>query len=167
MFEKLKEEGFGGRTRRMIQNLYYRDKILIELNGELCKKVYLKNGLKQGCGLSPTLFNFIAKDIAEEVGKMCDSISLGDYKLNAIFDADDPDVMASSKVMLKRKLDCISRVGGTFGMSINRKKSKRLEYDRLEVEEREAKREMDMERVETFKYLGKKEIMGTKIHSLI
>ena len=47
MFEKLEEEGFGGRTRRVIQNLYYRDKILIELNGELCKQVYLKNGLKQ------------------------------------------------------------------------------------------------------------------------
>ena len=41
-------------------------------------------------------------------------------------------------------------------MSINRSKSKRLEYDRLEVEveEQEAEREMDMERVETFKYLG-------------
>lgn len=158
MFEKLEEEGFGGRTRRVIQNLYYRDKILIELNGELCKQVYLKNGLKQGCGLSPTLFNFMAKDIAEEVGKMCDSISLGNFKLNAIFYADDLVVMASSKVLLKSKLDCISRVGETFGMSINRKKSKRLEYDRLEVEveEREAEREMDMERVETFKYLGKK-----------
>ena len=158
MFEKLEEEGFGGRTSRVIQNLYYRDKILIELNGELCKQVYLKNGLKQGCGLSPTLFNFMAKDIAEEVGKMCDSISLGNFKLNAIFYADDLVVMASSKVLLKSKLDCISRVGETFGMSINRKKSKRLEYDRLEVEveEREAEREMDMERVETFKYLGKK-----------
>ena len=158
MFEKLEEEGFGGRTRRVIQNLYYRDKILIELNGELCKQVYLKNGLKQGCGLSPTLFNFMAKDIAEEVGKMCDSISLGNFKLNAIFYADDLVVMASSKVLLKSKLDCISRVGETFGMSINRKKSKRLEYDRLEVEveEREAEREMDLERVETFKYLGKK-----------
>ena len=89
--------------------------------------------------------------------------------MNAILYADDLVVMASSKVMLKRKLDCIARVGETFGMSINRKKSKRLEYDRLEVEveEREAEREMDMERVETFKYLGKKEIMGTKIHSLI
>ena len=156
MFEKLEEEGLGGRTKKVIKNLYFKDNILIEINGELCKKIYLRNGLKQGCGLSPTLFNFMAKEIAEEISKLCDSVSLGNFKLNAIFYADDLVVMASSKVLLKRKLDCISRVGGTFGMSINRSKSKRLEYDRLEVEveEQEAEREMDMERVETFKYLG-------------
>ena len=156
MFEKLEEEGLGGRTKKVIKNLYFKDNILIEINGELCKKIYLRNGLKQGCGLSPTLFNFMAKEIAEEISKLCDSVSLGNFKLNVIFYADDLVVMASSKVLLKRKLDCISRVGGTFGMSINRSKSKRLEYDRLEVEveEQEAEREMDMERVETFKYLG-------------
>lgn len=156
LFEKLEEEGFGGRTRRVIQNLYFKDKILIELSGELCKQVYLSNGLKQGCGLSPTLFNFMAKEIAEEVQKLNDNVSLGKFKLNAIFYADDLVVIASSKVKLREKLNCISMVGGTFGMTINKSKSKRLEYDRLEVdiEEREAERQMDMERVETFKYLG-------------
>ena len=64
MFEKLTEAGLGGRTRQIIQNLYYKDKILIELNGELCSKIFLTKGLKQGCGLSPTLFNFMAKEIA-------------------------------------------------------------------------------------------------------
>ena len=160
MFEKLTEAGLGGRTRQIIQNLYYKDKILIELNGELCSKIFLTKGLKQGCGLSPTLFNFMAKEIAREVEKIDDSICLGNRRINAIFYADDLVVMASSRVKLKEKLDVIESTGGTFGMEINRKKSKRLELDDLEVlmEEREAEEQMDMERVEQFKYLGKKYI---------
>ena len=69
MFEKLSEVGLGGRTRQLIQNLYYKDKILMELNSEFCSKIFLTKGLKLGCGLSPTLFNFMAKEIAREVEK--------------------------------------------------------------------------------------------------
>ena len=41
MFERLVNAGFG--AGRVIQNLYFHDKILIELNGEFCKKIYLTN----------------------------------------------------------------------------------------------------------------------------
>ena len=167
MFERLADAGFGGRTRRVIQNLYFHDKILIELNGELCKKIYLTNGLKQGCGLSPTLFNFMAKDIAFELEKVGDSTCLGAVSLNALFYADDLVVIASSKAKLKEKLDIISAAGGLFGMSINQTKSKRMEYGSIEmiVEEREAERQLDMEVVDSFKYLGEYEDVGNSVYS--
>ena len=157
MFERLAEAGFGGKTRRVIQNLYFNDKILIEINGELCKKVYLTNGLKQGCGLSPTLFNFMAKDIAFKLEEVRDSTRLGSFILNALFYADDLVVIASSKAKLKEKLSIIETVGGGFGMSINQAKSKRMEYGTVElvVEDRGGESQLDMELVDTFKYLGK------------
>ena len=157
MFERLAEAGFGGKTRRVSQNLYFNDKILIEVNGEFCKKVYLTNGLKQGCGLSPTLFNFMAKDIAFKLEEVRDSTRLGSFILNALFYADDLVVIASSKAKLKEKLSIIETVGGGFGMSINQTKSKRMEYGTVElvVEDRGGESQLDMELVDTFKYLGK------------
>ena len=169
MFERLTEAGFGGRTRQVLQNLYFNDKILIEVNGELCKKVYLTNGLKQGCGLSPTLFNFMAKDIAFKLEEVRDSTRLGNIALNALFYADDLVVIASSKKKLKEKLDIITTVGGEFGMAINQAKSKRMEYGTVElvVEEREVESQLDMEIVDSFKYLGKWDVTPTLIKILL
>ena len=48
LFNKLSEVGLGGKTRTIIQNLYFNDCISIEVNGEFCKKIFLTNGVKQG-----------------------------------------------------------------------------------------------------------------------
>ena len=46
LFKKLTDVGLGGKTRTIIQNLYFNDCISIEVNGEFCKKIYLTNGVK-------------------------------------------------------------------------------------------------------------------------
>ena len=98
----------------------------------------------------------MAKEITFALEKVGDSTCLGAAILNALFNADDLAVIASSKAKLKEKLDIISTAGGLFGMTINKAKSKGMEYGWIEliVEEHEAERQLDMELVDSFKYLG-------------
>ena len=106
--------------------------------------------------MSPILFNLMASDIARELELVSNTIKLGDSKLNSLFYADDIVVAASSTDKLQEKVDIINQVGGNFGMKISASKSKRLVYGKIKVivEDRDEQSVMEMEEVETFKYLG-------------
>ena len=60
---KLKKLGFGGRTLKLIQSLYYNDNIKFVINGKYTDPIWLTLGVKQGndsenCGGITLLFTF-------------------------------------------------------------------------------------------------------------
>ena len=59
--------GFGGHVYDVIRDIYTGDSLYIQVNGELCKAMYLAQGLKQGCSLSPLFFNLLMIDMAREI----------------------------------------------------------------------------------------------------
>ena len=57
LFKKLLDLGFGGRVFDVICDMYTGDSLYIQVNGELCRAMYLAQGLKQGSNLSPLFFS--------------------------------------------------------------------------------------------------------------
>jgi len=53
----LKETGIDWRERRLISNLYMAQSIKVRLNGGKKRSVKTGRGVRQGCCLSPILFN--------------------------------------------------------------------------------------------------------------
>ena len=96
----------------------------------------------------------MASDIARELEQVDDSVKLGNSRLNSLFYADDIVVAASTTEKLQEKINIINEVGGSFGMKISGKKSKRMVYG--QVEDKDEHEIFEMEEVETFKYLGTK-----------
>lgn len=45
-------------------------------------------GVKQGCNLSPSLFNIFINDISSLFSNSCDPVQLGDSKINCLLYAD-------------------------------------------------------------------------------
>ena len=98
----------------------------------------------------------MASDLARELEQIGDSVRLGNSKFNSLLYADDIVVAASSTAKLQEKVDVVNQVGGTFGMKISGNKSKRMVYGQVEVlvEDKEELGVLEIDEVETFKYLG-------------
>ena len=56
LFKYLHSLGFAGQVCDLIQDMFTNDVLFIQKNGELCEAMYLTQGLKQGCNLSPLFF---------------------------------------------------------------------------------------------------------------
>ena len=124
LFKKLLDLGFGGRVFDVIRDMYTGDSLYIQVNGELCRAMYLAQGLKQGCNLSPLFFNLLMIDMAREIGNSNEGCRLGGKVFSGALFADDIGVVATSMDGLERLLRIVEREGAKFNMRISGKKSK-------------------------------------------
>ena len=54
-------------------------------------------GVKQGCNLSPTLFNFFINDLPDIFNRSCTPVTLNDTELSCLLYADDLVLLSESK----------------------------------------------------------------------
>jgi hypothetical protein len=57
------KRGFPQHLTRAVQRLYHETQIIIEREGEKMIKISIKQGVRQGCLLLPTLFSLCIDDI--------------------------------------------------------------------------------------------------------
>ena len=66
----LKQIGVDGKDLRLVKNIYEMQRVALQVGGELTDWIDIKRGVRQGCGMSPDLFNiyaeFIMRNIEEE-----------------------------------------------------------------------------------------------------
>ena len=121
LYDKLVEHGFGGRTVQLIKAMYNNDCLQFLVNGELTKLLYLTGGLKQGCNLSPTLFNIMMYDMARELQMSGGGVEINGRKLCSAIFVDDIAVGAVSREGLERLVKIVYDEGLKFNMVINEK----------------------------------------------
>lgn len=83
-------------------------------------------GVKQGCNLSPTLFNMFINDTPNLFSGSCAPVKLGKTELNCLLYADDLIWLSESKSRLQ---NCLTKLGfytKRWKLNINLKKSKVL-----------------------------------------
>ena len=61
-------------------------------------------GVKQGCNLSPTLFNIFVTDIFSLFTNLCAPVKLGETNLNCLLYADDLVLLSESEAGLQKFL---------------------------------------------------------------
>ena len=81
--------------------------------------------MRQGCLLSPVLFNiFLEKIILDSVTNQPSSISIGGRKFNNLRFVDDIDLIAGSENELQTITDALEKTSTAYGMEINHDKCK-------------------------------------------
>jgi hypothetical protein len=69
MINILRKLGIEGKYLDIVKAIYHKPTANIILNSKKLKSFSLKSGMRQGCPLSPLLFNIVVEFLAEQLGK--------------------------------------------------------------------------------------------------
>ena len=75
---KIHHLGIRGKCFNFIENLNLSSKACVRVDGQLSESFNIKKGVRQGCPLSPNLFNLFINDIFNNCNKY--GISFGDKR---------------------------------------------------------------------------------------
>lgn len=125
LIQLLQEKKLDTRDTRIIANLYYNQKAVVQIDNTTSKKIEIRRGVRQGCVLSATLFNIYAEEIMrkaledETVGVKVNGIAINNIRY-----ADDTVLVATNLVDLQRLINKVTIASEEWGLSLNTKKTK-------------------------------------------
>ena len=67
LFTKLENLGISSKMMKALYSIYFNVQSCVKLNGHMTDWFDVKSGLKQGCILSPLLFNIFINDLVDEI----------------------------------------------------------------------------------------------------
>lgn len=109
-----------GRMKELFRNT----KVRIEINGKVIDEFEVREGVRQGCPLSPTLFNIAVADLEEEMAKVQGSgKKLGKRRLRSLSYADDVVLFAENEEMMKEMLKKLRKWISGKGLELNANKT--------------------------------------------
>jgi hypothetical protein len=93
LFKRMKKVGLDWKDRRLILALYRSQNAIIEINGN--KEVAaIKRGVRQGCPLSPYLFNMFIEEAITMMKQKTKAIHINGKQIHSIRFADDIAILA-------------------------------------------------------------------------
>ena len=136
----LSKVGIEGTSLNIIKAAYERPTANIILNGQKFRAFPLRSGTRQGCPLSPLLFNIVLEVLATAIRqeKAIKDIHIGKEEVKLSLFADDMTVYMENPIdSTKKLLDLINEFGKTAGYKVNTQKSKAFLYTNNETSETE------------------------------
>ena len=122
LFQILEKLDIDGKDLRLVRNLYWDQKAAMRINDDTSEYINIKRGVRQGCVLSPDLFNLYSEMILRNLEDL-DGVKIGGYNCNNLRYADDTVLIASTEEDLQRMIDVVSKESAKMGLSLNIKKS--------------------------------------------
>ena len=155
MIECLERSGIDGKDIRIIGNLYWHQKAAIKVDQDVSEYTEIHRGVRQGCVLSPYLFNIYTEFIFRESQHLT-GIKIGGKNINNLRYADDTVLMANNKEDLNEIVQTVKQHSSIGGLEMNAKKTKTMVFSKI-AETPTANLTIDsapIEQVKIFKYLG-------------
>ena len=101
--------GIDGKDIRVITNLYWHQKAAIRVQNQLSPLIPIKRGVRQGCVLSPYLFNIYTEFIFREANDL-KGITLHGLNVNNLRYADDTALMADDRDNLQKVVNKVKDI---------------------------------------------------------
>ncbi|MCG7891260.1 MAG: reverse transcriptase family protein, partial [Candidatus Thiodiazotropha endolucinida] len=133
LWKKLFNLGIKGKMLSAVQSLYASVSSCVRINSKHTDWFTVKSGLRQGCILSPLLFNLYINDLALYLKSFDIGIEYGSEKLCLLLYADDIVLVAKNERDLQCLINALNSWCSTNDMSINSKKSQIVHFRPLSV----------------------------------
>ena len=156
LFKTLKQMGISGLFLNNIKAMYNKTKYSIKVKDGYLDPISSNLGLRQGCPLSPILFNLYIENLKYSFDDTCDPVTIDDVKLNHFLYADDLVLISRNSSGLQRSLDKLTIYAEQKQLTINTKKSKTMIFTPTGkyINEKFSVNSMTLEAVKSFCYLG-------------
>lgn len=156
MIEVLRTTGIDDKDLRIIANLYWQQKAVIRVGERSTEEIEIRRGVRQGCILSPLIFNLYSEKIFDEaVQQAQEGIVINGVTLNNLRYADDTVLMADSLEGLIRLLHSVTEACSLSGLTLNTKKTKYMIISKQQIIDTGIQvNGIQLERVKKFTYLG-------------
>lgn len=120
LFAKLKKLGFSDRFTRLLQKMYENTYIRVRIGSSLSERVKYSRGVRQGCPISPILFNLFIDDILKDIEPVAvRGLRTG---LRGLMYADDTVIVGETYDDVAAKLALVEQWIAKNGMEINANK---------------------------------------------
>ena len=132
----------------------------VRINGVQSDIFDVKTGLKQGCILSPQLFNMFVNDLIHAINSLESGLCYGDgSNVSILLYADDIVLLSDNEMNMQSMLECLSEWCHTWGLQINFDKSKVMHFrasskHRIEYQFKCGDSYLELVTQYTSKYLG-------------
>lgn len=128
---KLMKNGICGNFINIIDSMYSNVLYRIKVDGFLSPPIKSNVGVKQGCVLSPLLFNLFLSDLPDIFTPECDPIKLHDTVLNCLMFADDLVIISQSATGLQKCLNNLQQYCSKWCLTINIDKTKIIIFNKF------------------------------------
>ena len=156
LIDALNKLEIDGKDLTLIKNLYWNQTASIRTEDGYSGSFPIKRGVRQGCVLSPHLFNVYTEIIFRDFDDIPGVNLSGEY-INNLRYADDTVLIAESEEELQKLVDAVKEGSRVYGLEMNTKKTKTMVVRRDPNDGSSVNIKVDgvtLEQVESYQYLG-------------
>ena len=151
--------GFPHHIVKLIESLYSKQEAAVRLEGDISGWFRAEQGVRQGCILSPYLFNIYAENIMRQLYydssfEAYDSLSIGGHSIPELRYADDTVLLSTSPEGLERLIKSIKEHSESQNLHLNANKTKIMKTDKTHRDPDIKIGNNEIEIVKEFNYLG-------------
>ena len=157
LFYKMLNNGIGGTMFKIIENMYSKYIAAIKLENGYTAPFATERGVKQGCVLSPILFNLYINDLPDIFNENCDPVKIGDKTVNCLMFADDLVLISLTSAGLQACLEKVQNYCATWRLKVNVTKTKVMIFNKSGHMKKKYVFKIDgiqLDIVKEYKYLG-------------
>ena len=154
----MREMGFPAHIISLLESLYENQESAVRTNVGTTDWFSVSKGVRQGCCLSPQLFNLYTEQVMRNVLEYeeYDAVSIGGMPISELRYADDTVLVSSSEEGLKKLLESTRQHSEVAGLMINSKKTKLMKLDKAPDMNGLTLNGVQLDVVNNFEYLGVK-----------
>ena len=157
LWSKLSHMGLTGKMLQALQQIYQDVQCCVRINGIYSDWFQVSCGLKQGCLISPILFNLYINDLAVEIKQSGKGVDIDGERIALLMFADDIVCLAENEMDLQAILDIVYLWCNRWKMKINVEKTKVVHFRGKSVAQTQHVFHIGdsvLEVVQRYKYLG-------------